>query len=82
MARRSRSTRRCTACSLNLGDETPRGFETFARMFEVVSADEADRLAARERWKAMRDRGYEIKKHEAEAANEHRPAAAVERFRR
>ncbi len=51
---------------LNLGDAPPEGFETFARLFEVVSADEADRLAARERWKAYAHRGYPIKRHEVQ----------------
>ena len=50
---------------LNLGRESPRGFESFARLFEVVSTDEADRHAARERWKAYARRGYEIRQHEA-----------------
>ncbi len=52
---------------LNLGDAPPKGFETFARMFEVVSADDADRAAARERWKAYAHRGYPIKRHEVAA---------------
>ncbi len=52
---------------LNLGDAPPRGFETFARLFEIVSADEADRAAARERWKAYAHRGYPIKRHEVSA---------------
>ena len=50
---------------LNLGRDSPRGFESFTRLFEVVSTDDADRLAARERWKAYARRGYDIKKHEA-----------------
>jgi DNA polymerase-3 subunit chi len=49
---------------VNLGDETPRGFETFARVFEIVSGEEADRQAARARWKAYAHRGYPIKRHE------------------
>ena len=49
---------------LNLGDEPPPGFETFTRVFEVVSADGSDRPAARERWKAYERRGYAIKHHE------------------
>ena len=52
---------------VNLGDAPPKGFETFARMFEVVSADDADRVAARERWKAYAHRGYPIKRHEVAA---------------
>jgi DNA polymerase III subunit chi len=49
---------------VNLGNETPHGFETFARLFEIVSADEEDRQAARARWKAYAQRGYPIKRHE------------------
>jgi DNA polymerase-3 subunit chi len=49
---------------LNLGSEPPPAFETFERVFEVVSVDEADRQAARERWKAYAKRGYPIKRHE------------------
>jgi DNA polymerase-3 subunit chi len=52
---------------VNLGDEPPIGFETFARLFEVVSLDEADRQAARARWKAYQHRGYPIKRHEVAA---------------
>ena len=52
---------------LNLGADVPAGFETFARLYEVVSADEADRAAARRRWKAYADRGYAIKRHEVAA---------------
>ena len=52
---------------LNLGDAPPKGFETFARLFEIVSADDADRAAARERWKAYAHRGYPIKRHEVAA---------------
>lgn len=52
---------------LNLGDEPPQGFETFARLFEIVSPDDADRLAARGRWKAYAHRGYPIKRHEVSA---------------
>ena len=52
---------------LNLGRETPPAFETFERVFEVVSVDEADRQAARERWKAYARRGYPIKGNEVAA---------------
>jgi DNA polymerase-3 subunit chi len=52
---------------LNLGAEAPPAFETFERVFEVVSLDEADRRAARERWKGYARRGYPIKRHEVAA---------------
>ncbi len=49
---------------LNLGQGAPAGYETFARLFEVVSTDGDDRVAARERWKTYARRGYPIKKYE------------------
>ena len=52
---------------LNLGDAAPRGFESFERLIELVSTDEADRAAARERWKGYAGRGYAIARHEVGA---------------
>ena len=52
---------------LNLGDVVPRGFETFERLIELVSTEEADRAAARERWKGYAGRGYAIERHEVTA---------------
>lgn len=52
---------------LNLGSEPPAGFETFERVFEVVSTEAADREAARARWKSYARRGYPIKRHEVGA---------------
>jgi len=52
---------------LNLGPLPPRAFETFERLFEVVSLDEVDREAARGGWKAYARRGYPIKRHEVGA---------------
>lgn len=52
---------------VNLGDEAPRGFETFARVIEIVSTQEQDRAAARQRWKHYASRGYAIVKHEVGA---------------
>ena len=49
---------------VNLGEATPKGFETFRRLIEVVSTGEADRNAARERWKGYARRGYAIERHE------------------
>ena len=60
-------TRCRSVAQVNLGAEAPHGFETFARVFEIVSADEADRNAARARWKAYSNRGYPIKRHEVAA---------------
>lgn len=49
---------------VNLAPQVPRGFERFARVVEVVSTDEADRAAARQRWKHYADRGYKIDRHD------------------
>lgn len=52
---------------VNLGEQAPRGFETFARVIEIVSNDEPQRQAARERWKHYAARGYAIQRHEVGA---------------
>ena len=53
---------------VNLGqDAPPVGFESFARMIEIVSSDEAERAAARRRWKHYAERGYPIERHEVTA---------------
>ena len=49
---------------LNLGSERPVFFSRFQRLIEIVTGDEADRLAARERFRFYRDRGYEIRSHD------------------
>jgi DNA polymerase-3 subunit chi len=49
---------------VNLGSEAPPGFETFARVIEIVSGDAQDRAAARMRWKHYAARGYAIERHE------------------
>ena len=53
---------------VNLGDEPAAGFESFARLFEIVSTDE--RRSRRRRARAGRHyphRGYPIKRHEVAA---------------
>jgi DNA polymerase III subunit chi len=52
---------------VNCGFDAPAGFESFARVIEIVSPDEADRVAARQRWKHYAARGYAIEKHEVGA---------------
>jgi DNA polymerase-3 subunit chi len=52
---------------LNLGAEAPIGFESFERLVEIVSGDEAERQAARARWKHYASRGYPIERHEVAA---------------
>jgi DNA polymerase III subunit chi len=49
---------------VNLTAHVPTGFEGFERVIEVVSLDEADRQAARSRWKHYTERGYEIVRHD------------------
>jgi DNA polymerase III subunit chi len=49
---------------LNLGREIPVGFESFERIIEIVSTDDDDRAAGRERWKHYASRGYAITRHE------------------
>ena len=43
------------------------GFERFARLIEIVTTDEADRAAARARWKHYAARGYALNRHEVAA---------------
>ena len=49
---------------LNLGVEPPPHFERFARLLEVVGADEAQKQAGRERYKFYQARGYKIANHD------------------
>ncbi|MGK2900680.1 MAG: DNA polymerase III subunit chi [Burkholderiaceae bacterium] len=50
---------------INLGPQAPAGFESFEKVVEIVSADLADREAARARWKHYAARGYPIHRHGA-----------------
>ena len=56
---------------VNLGSGVPDGFEYFERFIEVVSTQDADRLAARRRWKHYADRGYTLQRHDLAAVGEH-----------
>lgn len=47
-------------CLLNLSNALPPTFSRFERLVEVVSLDEAERAAARERARFYRDRGYPV----------------------
>ena len=49
---------------LNLRPEWPPFFGRFQRLVEIVSLDDDDRLAARERDRVYRDRGDEIRTHD------------------
>ena len=55
---------------VNLGHSAPAGFETFARLIEVVTQDDADRHAARQRWKRYTELGYHIVRHDLQLAPE------------
>lgn len=46
---------------MNLSREIPPGFSRFQSLIEVVGQDEDDRLAARDRVKFYKDRGYEVR---------------------
>ena len=52
---------------VNLGDSSPPGFESYTRLIEIVSTADADRAAARQRWRHYADRGYRIERHEVAA---------------
>ncbi len=45
---------------VNLSRRTPEHFARFERMFEIVSTDEDDLLAGRERYRAYQQRGYPL----------------------
>ncbi|TXD85906.1 DNA polymerase III subunit chi [Ralstonia pseudosolanacearum] len=49
---------------VNLSDATPPLFARFARLIEIVGDDEAERAAARDRFRFYRDRGYPIQHHD------------------
>ncbi len=45
---------------INLSRETPTHFARFERLFEIVSTDEDDLLAGRERYRQYQQRGYPL----------------------
>lgn len=53
-----------SAVLVNLSTDMAPGYERFARVIEVVSFDENDRLQARERWRAYKQRGIEPVRHD------------------
>lgn len=55
---------------LNLSAATPPRFEQHERLLEIVSREEADRAAARERHRFYKARGYLIRNHDLAAAHE------------
>jgi DNA polymerase-3 subunit chi len=48
---------------INLRDAPPPFFSRFARLAEIVSDEEADAAAGRERYRFYRERGYELRAH-------------------
>lgn len=57
----------CHEVLVNIGPETPPMFSRFERLIELVSTDEQDRAAARERWRFYRDHGYPMNRHDVVA---------------
>lgn len=51
---------------VNLRESIPEGFQRFARVIEVVTQADADRLQARERWRHYRQQGIEPQRHDLE----------------
>ena len=49
---------------VNLQSEWPPFFGRFERLVEIVSTDETDKTAARQRWKFYKDRGYQLQNHD------------------
>ena len=54
---------------INLKAEHPPFFSRFRHLVELVGNDEADKAAARLRYKFYRDRGYQVKSTDAAAGN-------------
>ena len=54
---------------INLHAQCPALFSRFERVIEIVTADDADREAARNRYRFYRDRGYEIRNHDMSKPN-------------
>ena len=52
------------AVLVNLHSSPPPFFSRFERMAEIVSLDESDIAAGRERWKFYKARGYEVRSHD------------------
>ena len=53
---------------INLSDATPTHFARFERMFEVISADEGETIAGRERFRFYKQRGYPLTHTDVKAA--------------
>lgn len=53
---------------INLSRGTPAHFARFERMFEIISSDEADAVAGRQRYRFYQQRGYPLTHHVADKA--------------
>jgi DNA polymerase-3 subunit chi len=53
---------------VNLDEPVPAGFERYERVIELVGTLEADRQAARARWKHYASRGYAMVQHDVSGA--------------
>jgi len=53
---------------INLDGQPPAVFGRFQRLVEIVSGDDADKAAARARFRFYRDQGYEIVSHDLAAS--------------
>lgn len=49
---------------LNLDPQCPPGCEQFERVLEIVSQDEEETQAARERWKQYKAQGHDVQAHD------------------
>lgn len=52
---------------LNLAETIPEGLEAFGRVIEIVSQQDDDRQAARQRWRAYTQGGFAITQHDIAA---------------
>ena len=50
---------------INLGSDTPAHFARFERLLEIISADDADKAAGRDRYRFYKERGYPLTHHVA-----------------
>jgi DNA polymerase-3 subunit chi len=48
---------------VNLHSQPPPFFARFARLVEIVGADDEGIAAGRERWRYYKSRGYELRQH-------------------
>ena len=49
---------------INLDDETPAVFSRFDRLLEIVTSEETDLIASRQRYRFYKERGYDLVTHD------------------